>query len=214
LMREAKEFFRPLQKPLVVHYRVNAGLIPKTHWSHDPIEGGGRIVGEVCHFIDAIQFLTDSEPVAVYALSTSSTNAQILDVDNININLKMSDGSLGIITYTTLGDMFSGKERIEIFGGKSSAVIDDFTVATFHDEHKNKKVKGKGKGISEELQVFLDRIKNGQPSPIPMKSLMLTSVTTFSIKTSLEKNSPVNIHVPDTNLGNPSDSLAMSVSQG
>ena len=193
LIIEAKEFFRPLQKPLIVHYRVNVGFIPNSHWSHDPIEGGGRIVGEICHFIDTIQFLTEADPVEAHALSISSTSAEVVDSDNINVNIKMSDGSLGAITYTTLGSMSIGKERIEIFGGKSSVIIDDFMSATFHNEHKTKKLKGKGKGIAEELQGFIGRVKNGEASAISFKSLLLTSMATFNIKRSLEENSPINM---------------------
>jgi predicted dehydrogenase/threonine dehydrogenase-like Zn-dependent dehydrogenase len=201
LMKETKEFFRPLQKPLVIHYRVNAGLIPKKHWSQDPIEGGGRIIGEVCHFIDTIQFLTDAEPVEVYALSTSSTNSSILDSDNVNISIRMSDGSIGIITYTTLGDVSLGKERIEAFCGSSSIVINDFVDVIFYRDGKSNRVKGKGKGIFEELKIFLDGVKNGEPSPIPFKSLIQTSLVTFSIKKSLDKNSPVSIQSSNECIG-------------
>jgi len=132
LTKDVKEFFSQRQTPLVIQYRVNAGYLPKTHWTHDPVEGGGRILGEVCHFVDLIQYLTDAEPIRVYAEAISSRSQNLINSDNVSITLNFSDGSLGVITYVALGDGALGKERIEVFGSNAAAIVDDFRCAEFY----------------------------------------------------------------------------------
>jgi len=97
LARRAKEFFADRNTPLSIVYRVNAGRIPKEHWTQDAVEGGGRIVGEVCHFIDLMQFLTDSTPVSVFAESMSAKSDKTVDADSVFITLRFADGSNGSI---------------------------------------------------------------------------------------------------------------------
>ena len=122
---QAREVFQRVSGPLLINYRVNAGFLPKEHWTQTE-QGGGRILGEVCHFVDLMQFLTGSEPVGVYALSVAADNAQMPDQDNIVISLRFQNGSVGQICYLACGDKLLSKERIEIFGGGQSFIIDDF----------------------------------------------------------------------------------------
>jgi predicted dehydrogenase/threonine dehydrogenase-like Zn-dependent dehydrogenase len=197
LLRRVKEFFSPPQSPLVIQYRVNAGYIPKTHWAQDPIEGGGRILGEVCHFVDVMQYLTDAEPTRVYAEAVSCRNPTVVNSDNVNITVAFSDGSVGAITYVALGDSGLGKERIEVFGGNAVAIVDDFRVAEFYTNRKRvKKLRHRGKGHNEEVKEFIAALRAGSPSPIPFKSLLLTTMTTLSINESLRKQTPVTITSP------------------
>jgi polar amino acid transport system substrate-binding protein len=197
LLREVKEFFRPLQRPLVIQYRVNAGYIPKTHWTQDAIEGGGRIVGEVCHFVDVMQYLTDAEPLRVHAEAISCRDPRFIDADNVNITVTFSDGSLGTITYVALGDPALGKERIEVFGGNAVATVDDFRVAEFYSNRRRaKKIKHTGKGHEEEVKEFIAALRAGGSSPISFNSLVLTTVTTLGINESLRKRMPVTIASP------------------
>ena len=107
-------------EPLVMTYRVNAGPIPATHWTQDPTTGGGRIVGEVCHFIDLMQFLTGSAPIEVCA-SAAGGVALPGDPDNVLIQIRFGDGSVGSIAYVSTGDASYAKERVEVFGGGRSA---------------------------------------------------------------------------------------------
>jgi polar amino acid transport system substrate-binding protein len=200
LVQKVKRFLHPLQNPLVIHYRVNAGFVPKTHWAQDPIEGGGRILGEVCHFVDLMQYLTDAEPLKVYAEAISSLNTSITDFDNVNITVKFNDGSLGVITYVALGDPGPGKERIEIFGDNATVIIDDFKMAALYDNRKTKKVWAKGKGHREEVEAFISALKAGNSAPIDFKSLVLTTITTFNIHESLNKRTPIYIHYPQSEL--------------
>ena len=117
------------QNLLTVHCTINAGSIEQDHWTYDKEQGGGRIVGEVCHFIDLIQYFTNSYPIQVHAES-SSTGSDNTNSDVV-ISVKMSTGSLGSITYVSTGDKSFPRERIEIFGNGSVGIIDNFKSATF-----------------------------------------------------------------------------------
>jgi len=110
-------------EPLVVNIRVNAGFIPKEHWTQQPDIGAGRIIGEVCHFIDLMQFFTGSEPVKVFAESISTDNEKIAPEDNIAVVVKFKDGSLGNLTYHANGDKSLPKERIEVSSAGSIGII-------------------------------------------------------------------------------------------
>ncbi len=191
LIKEVKQFLSPLQSPLIIHYRINAGFIPKTHWTQDAGEGGGRILGEVCHFVDLIQYLTDSIPLKIYAESISSKNNSITQNDNVNITLKLSDGSLGVITYASLGETSFGKERIEIITNGSSVIIDDFRQALLFKSGRRKMVRSIGKGHNEEVEAFINAMRRGDTSPIPLSSLIATTKTTFNIITSLNRGEPI-----------------------
>ncbi|HSK62311.1 MAG TPA: bi-domain-containing oxidoreductase, partial [Pyrinomonadaceae bacterium] len=126
LAQQAKSVFANRDTPLSILYRVNAGHIAKAHWTQDPVEGGGRIIGEVCHFVDLMQFLTGAPPVSVFAEPVSAKSPQIVDVDSVFITLRFADGSNGAIAYLSEGDKSLAKERIEIFGSGKSFLIDDF----------------------------------------------------------------------------------------
>jgi predicted dehydrogenase len=194
LLTEIKEFFRSRQTPLVIQYRVNAGYIPKTHWTQDNTEGGGRILGEVCHFVDVMQYLTEAEPTRVYAEAVTSTNPNIVATDNVNITISFSDGSLGAITYVAVGDTANGKERIEVFGGNATAIVDDFRVAEFYSNRRYvKSLKCRGKGHAQEISEFVSALQARKPSPIAFNSLVLTTLATLRIKESLKTQMPVAI---------------------
>ncbi len=122
---QARKVFAGLPAPLVMTYRINAGLLPMEHWTQTD-QGGGRILGEVCHFVDLMQFVTGSEPVSVYAASVDARDARMPDHDNVAIAIRFRNGSVGQITYLACGDKAVSKERLEIFGGGQSFVIDDF----------------------------------------------------------------------------------------
>jgi len=189
LARQAKEVFQHVSGPLLISYRVNAGFLLKEHWAQTE-QGGGRILGEVCHFVDLMQFFTGSEPVAVYALSVAANNAQMPDQDNVVISLRFQNGSVGQIAYLACGDKLLSKERIEIFGGGQSFIIDDFKQGEHYAGGSRHVLKTSGKGHREEVEAFLLAIRQGRPSPIPLDSLVLTNVTTFAILDSLRTGLP------------------------
>lgn len=187
-----KEFINA-SEPLVVNIRVNAGIIPKEHWTQQPEVGGGRIIGEMCHFIDLMQYFTDSEPVKVFAESISTENAKISPDDNIAVVVKFKDGSVGNLTYIANGDKGLPKERIEVSSAGKIGIINDFRDGIMYKAGKGEKLKSAGKGHQEEVKAFLDAIKNGKNSPIDFRSICLTTLTTFKIIDSLKTGLPQEI---------------------
>ena len=199
LIQETKHLLDPLHGPWMVHYRINAPFVPKSHWIQNPLEGGGRILGEVCHFVDLIQYLTAERPLKVFAASTSNHDMRITNSDNLNANITFSNGSLGIITYVALGDTSAGKERIEIFRDSSTVIIDDFKRAYFYRGRRLKKMRARGKGHREEIEAFIAAVQKGLPSPIDFASILSTTMTTFRIRESLHKGKPIFVDIPSLN---------------
>jgi len=179
-----KKEFANIGEPLVMNFRVNAGFIPKDHWIQTEV-GGGRIVGEMCHFIDLMQYFTDAKPVKVYAECISTDNSQMKSDDNIAIIVKFSDGSVGNLTYVANADKAMAKEHLEIFGASKAGVIDDFRSGVIYKDNKEEKLKLSGKGQKQEVQEFIKSLKLGKGSPISFESLYLTTLTTFKIQDSL-----------------------------
>jgi predicted dehydrogenase/threonine dehydrogenase-like Zn-dependent dehydrogenase len=198
--QEAKRFFANRAGPLVVNYRINAGFIPKESWVHDPEEGGGRIVGEVCHFVDFIQYITGSAPVKVYAEAIPRQDKSALTSDTVCVNLKFKDGSMGTINYLANGDKALPKERIEIFGDNSIFIIDNFRSIEWVRRGKRKRRKSwlrQDKGHLGELQAFVEAIKDGKPSPIDFQEAVMTTLTTFKIVESIARGVPIEIDLSE-----------------
>jgi len=195
LAREAQEFFKVRQTPLSISYRVNAGRIPRNHWVHDPQEGGGRIIGEVCHFVDFIHFLTGSLTTRVYAESVAGGNHEAPDTDSIFVTLRLADGSNAAIAYLAEGDKALPKERIEIFGGGKSFVIEDFRSATAYQNGKARttKLRDQDKGQRDEMRAMCAMVLEGKPAPISLEDLVTTTRATFRIKESLQTGMPVEV---------------------
>jgi predicted dehydrogenase/threonine dehydrogenase-like Zn-dependent dehydrogenase len=193
--RQAVEFFAGRQAPLSILYRVNGGRIPSDSWIQDPVQGGGRVVGEVCHFIDLMHCLTGSVTTRVFAESIASRNAEITDDDSVFITLKFADGSNGTIAYLAEGDSALAKERIEIFGGRKVFVIDDFrkTEKYTNGRETTKKLGAQDKGQAEEVRLVCEMVKSGGEPPIALHDLAATTRATFRILESLRTGLPVNL---------------------
>ena len=188
----AKDHLRGSDSPLSIIYRVNAGHVSPAHWTQNPDEGGGRILGEVCHFVDLMQFLTESNPVAVQAICIETTNAEIVAEDNVSISLRFEDGSIGSILYFSEGARSMPKERVEIAGGGLSATIDDFRRVTLYSSRGEKTRRCRGKGHAEEVRAFLDGIEQGR-APIPVQSLIATTAATLRARAALKSGKTENI---------------------
>lgn len=163
--------------PLHMTYRVNAGTIPAEHWLSDPSEGG-RIVGEGCHFLDFFAYLTDAAPVSVerYAVDRSSP-------DDVQLTVQYDDGSVGHLVYTTTGAKATSKERVEVFGGGRSGLLDDFRSLQLDTGSKRVLSKkswfSQDKGHAAELAAFVDSVRSGTPMPISLESLLATTETSL-----------------------------------
>ena len=188
-----KKEFENASEPLVINIRVNAGFIPKDHWTQIAEIGAGRIIGEMCHFIDLMQFFTGSNPIKVYADCIESNNDKLKLDDNIAIVIKFKNGSIGNLTYVANGDKSLPKELIEIFGAGKAATINDFQNGTLFSNNKSKSLKSSGKGHQQEVEAFLNALKDGKDSPIDFRSICLTTITTFRIIDSLRTGLPQEI---------------------
>jgi len=188
-----KKEFENASEPLVINIRINAGFIPKDHWTQVAEIGAGRIIGEMCHFIDLMQFFTASSPVKVYADCIESNNHKLKLDDNISIVIKFKNGSIGNLTYVANGDKSLPKELIEIFGAGKVAVINDFQSGSLFVGNKSRALKSSGKGHHQEVEAFLNALKEGNDAPIDFRSICLTTITTFKIIDSLRTGLPQEI---------------------
>jgi predicted dehydrogenase/threonine dehydrogenase-like Zn-dependent dehydrogenase len=191
----AKEFFEGRNYPLSILYRVSGGRIPKGHWIQDAAQGGGRIVGEACHFVDLMHFLTGSRTVRVFAQAIASRDAEVTDADSVFITLKFADGSNGTIAYLAEGDSAVPKERIEIFGGRRTFIIDDFRAASAYRDGKETTttLKAQDKGQTEEVRLVCSTVLSGGDAPIAPDELEATTHVTFRILDSLRSGQVVDI---------------------
>ncbi|WP_211206009.1 bi-domain-containing oxidoreductase [Halomicrobium katesii] len=180
-VRDIKQKMASATTPSMVQYRVNADTIPDDHWTLDPDVGGGRIIGEVCHFVDLMQYLTETAPTRVYACGPNTDDAPTRQ--NLQATVEFDDGSTGTITYTTLGDRSLAKEQIEVFNGGAAATIDNFKTGRFG--------LNQDKGFEAEFRAFNRAITDGDPSPIPIDEIVTTSETTFALRESITSNKPV-----------------------
>jgi predicted dehydrogenase len=172
---------------MAIHYRINAGALPPTHWQHDPEIGGGRIIGEACHFIDFITFLVGSIPTQVTAFVLPDEGRY--HRDNVIIQLKYRDGSLGTISYLANGDKNFSKERVEVFCGGKIAILDDFrSLELNHDGARTilRSSLRQDKGHAAAWQAFLDSIKHGSTPSIPYDQILSGIEAPLAVNESIE----------------------------
>ncbi|MDP4219555.1 MAG: bi-domain-containing oxidoreductase [Bacteroidota bacterium] len=187
LVKKMKDFFGEPNAPKLIFYRVNAGPVKASDWTQDEEIGGGRIIGEVCHFIDTAAFLTgDSLPRSVVAKSLSSGRSDVIDQDNISITIEYDDGSVATILYIANGDKNLPKEELQVFSSGRTAIMKNFTeLELWSGSGKPQLTSGQGKGHKEEIEAFTNAIKSGGPAPIPFDSILATTLVTFAIRESL-----------------------------
>ena len=196
--QRVRTFFETRSGPLVMNYRVNAGPLPSEHWVHDAQEGGGRVVGEVCHFVDLLQYLANSNPLTVYAETARDPNKNMLGEDNVNVIIKFEDGSVGTISYSSIGDLSFPKERIEIFGENSVAIVDNFKRASLVRDGRTTTVRrwwGRDMGYEGEVRAFIEALNTGSNMPINFEEIVLATSMTFKITEAARQGNPVEIDV-------------------
>ena len=183
---QMKSFLSNVSEPLALHYRINAGQLPPDHWINDREQGGGRIIGEACHFVDLLMFLAGSPIAEVegHAVGSSSRYAG----DNVLISLRFANGSQGTVSYLANGDRSFSKERIEVFGGGSAAVLEDFRHMELVRGGRRQVVRSRwrqDKGHRNEWAAFEQAVQAGGESPIPFEQIVCSTLATFRIEESL-----------------------------
>lgn len=187
-----KAHLTAIAEPLYVACRVNAGYLPPDHWLHDPAVGGGRLVGEGCHFLDLLLHLLPGEPVRVTARALPDGGRY--RQDNLVITLECADGSLGVLSYLANGDRRLGKERIEVFGGGWSAVLDDYRALSIQGPGRSLQRRSRlrqDKGHRAEWEAIIAHLTAGAAPPIPPASLFRSMQVTFAARRSLLTGEPV-----------------------
>jgi predicted dehydrogenase/threonine dehydrogenase-like Zn-dependent dehydrogenase len=181
--------------PYSLYYQVNAGFIPMDKWYQSP-EQGGRIIGEGCHFIDTLQFLLDSEPVEVFASTT--TTGSMPEQDNTFVTIKFSNGSTCIIAYLADGDKKYSKEKILVTGYRTNIEFDNFkSVTVFKDGKSSKKsFLLVDKGQKKEMSVLAEAVKKGE-MPVSFNTLLLNTYTTIMAIESIKTKSSYRIDIKD-----------------
>ncbi|MBW2312602.1 MAG: bi-domain-containing oxidoreductase [Deltaproteobacteria bacterium] len=194
LVGEIQKHFEGRTHPLAMYYRVNAGSLPNDHWIHDPREGGGRIRGEGCHFIDLCHHLAGSLPVRVFAECIAGDTRYRSD-DNVSITIRFADGSIATLLYTAMGDNRQGKEYLEVFGEGRIARLEDYRSLELHSGGSTRKEKSanQDKGFEEEMRRFVAAARSGGEMPIPYAQLVGTTRATLAAVESLRTGEPVDL---------------------
>jgi polar amino acid transport system substrate-binding protein len=185
-----REHLTPEQKK-AINIRVNAGYIPPDHWIQDPEIGGGRIVGEVCHFVDLAIFFTQSKVKSLYA--NLLNDSQGLN-DTLIVSLSFENGSIANIAYFSNGNKKIPKEYIEVFADGNTFIIDDFKTLIIAKENKINKTKklNQDKGHKDEVKSFIESLENGKIL-IPFDELYNSTKATLLILESLKLNKVINL---------------------
>jgi len=193
VVRKIKDLLSARGTPIVATYNVNAGYIPKDSWIQDPVEGGGRIIGEVCHFVDTFRYLVGSPVKTVYATCVRSDNDSYIDKDSVSITLTYADGSIGTIIYYALGNQQYPKEKLEIAADGAVALLEDYRILETYGKKKEKIKITQDKGFDAEIKAFIDALVKGESAPIPFEELVETTKVTFAVHHSLEKGEVVQL---------------------
>jgi predicted dehydrogenase/threonine dehydrogenase-like Zn-dependent dehydrogenase len=191
-------FLSDRKEPLVVHYRVNAGYLPLSHWLHDPGIGGGRIIGEGCHFVDFLTFLVGEVPVSVSAQALP--DAGKYQEDNVVLTFRFPDGSIGTLSYLANGDRAYPKERVEVFSGGRVAVLDDYRSLEMIHGGRRRVQRSRfrqDKGHQAEWEAFIAAILAGERGPIPERHLFGVAEATFTAVESLRSGQPATIRLDE-----------------
>lgn len=172
--------------PLAINYRINAGMVPPEHWVHDPAIGGGRIIGEVCHFIDLCSFLAHS---SVRSISATALDIEPQNHDTFTASIHFANGSVASISYFSNGNKKLAKEYLEVFCGGYSAVIDDFkSMKMMGSKVETKKLSKQDKGHGAELTLFAEAVKSGKPFPISVRESLEATLCTFALIESIRNS--------------------------
>ena len=176
-----RQFFAGRREPMMIHVRVNAGFIPHDHWIHAQ---GGRIVGEFCHFVDWARAVIGSPIHSVTA--SGLPNGTPFASDNVAVTLKFADGSVANLLYLANGDRSIPKEFFEVFCQGAIARLDDFRTLELARNGKLQKFKSvQDKGHRRELQLTIEAVRDGKPSPISFEELVEVTEATFLVHEAL-----------------------------
>ena len=189
-----RDFLGNPAEPVFASYRINAGFLPPSHWMHDPITGGGRLIGEGCHFIDYLSFIIGQHPlsVSVKCLPDAGKYQQ----DNFHIRLEYPDGSIGTVSYLANGSRYLSKEYCEIFSAGKICILNDYRELQLIDQNRRKKYVSslkQDKGHRSAWNAFVDTITQNSREPIRYEDIISTTYTTLACDLSLRSNELIHL---------------------
>lgn len=176
-----RELLGTIKSPKAMVVTVNAGALPASHWTQDPERGGGRMIGEGCHFIDLMRFLAGSPIVALQASALQGGDQR--PEENMAVSLQFGNGSIGTLHYLANGSKGFPKERVEVFAGGRVLQLDNFRRLTGFGfpKFRSMNLRQQDKGHSAELKAFASSVKTGGAAPIPFDEIAEVTRVTFAI---------------------------------
>ncbi len=185
----------PTEGPKQMIYRVNSGPIDPDSWLHRPEEGGGMLVGEMVHFVDLMQHVCGARPVQVHAQSLALDRHDRADHDNLSITVSFDDGSTGTLCYNTVGDGAASKERLEVYGGGTTAALDDFRrlEITQNGSTSTSRAWSQDKGQPNQIDATVEAFRERGRAPVSFGELMAGMQIVFAAQESLRTNAPVKL---------------------
>ncbi|HEY1679530.1 MAG TPA: bi-domain-containing oxidoreductase [Candidatus Sulfotelmatobacter sp.] len=185
---QLKEFVAGISGPLALNYRINAGYQPPDHWVNDREQGGGRVLGELCHFIDLLMFFAGSPIIEVEARAAGASARY--SGDNILVSLRFANGSQASISYLANGDRSVSKERVEVFGGGSTAILEDFRCLELARNGRKQVIRSRwkqDKGHRAEWAAFAEYAQRRSEAPISFQDLVCSTLATLRVEESLAR---------------------------
>ena len=183
LVVKMKSLMDAKSDPKAIIVTMNAGVLPDDHWLHDPKIGGGRIIGEACHYVDLLRHLVGAKITSVHATQMGAAPGVTIREDKVSITLSFEDGSLATIHYFSNGHQSFPKDRVEVFCGSSVLQLDNYrSLKGFGWSGFTKmKTKQQNKGNAECAAAFIAAVKSGLPSPIPVEEIIEATERTIDI---------------------------------
>jgi predicted dehydrogenase/threonine dehydrogenase-like Zn-dependent dehydrogenase len=191
LTEKLKKFFTGRTEPMLLHIRCNAGFIPPDSWIQDPANGG-RIIGELCHFLDWARAVVGCPMQTVTAAALP--DAGRYSRDNLSATISFRDGSLANLLYLANGDRAVAKEYFEVFCGGSIARMDDFKTLSLSRDGKTETFKGgRDKGHHREMELTIEAMEQGKDAPIPFAELLEVTEATFAVEEAIRTQRTVGL---------------------
>ena len=191
MTEKLREFFAKRHEPMMINVRVNAGYLPRDHWTQHK-GGGGRIIGEFCHFVDWARAVANApiQSVTAHALPDGSRYNR----DNVVAAVSFTDGSIANLIYMANGDKSVPKEYFEVFCGGGVAVLNDFCTLELSRDGKTTTAKGRrDKGHNREVELTIEAMRKGGPSPIPFEQLVEVTRACFAVLQAISSGQPVSL---------------------
>ena len=210
LVRELKQLLDGIPGPKMLTYRVNAGHLPPDHWLLDATQGGGRIIGEGCHFFDLLYYLTGAEPLRIGATLAEAPDGQSKDPGNVSASIAFADGSVATLVYTVMGHKDLPKERLEVFAGGKAFTLDDFnSLEVYGMPHRGPVIVPGDKGHIQLLNHFCNAVLGKTPLELTAQDGLRATLCTLKALESIRTGTLADVRREKINVSESSQPLTV-----